>query len=67
MKKTTVKPAWICHECGVKHGRWFQEDGTYVGPEHHCATFHHGECGVCGTTNITVTEPRDYGNLREYK
>jgi len=35
-----------------------------VGPEQHCATFHHGKCGVCGTTNIAVTEPRDYGYLR---
>ena len=43
-------PAWICSECGDKHGRW---------PEGHCATWHNGECGWCGGTRA-VTEPRDY-------
>jgi hypothetical protein len=22
-----------------------------------------GTCGVCGATNVSVTEPRDYGHL----
>lgn len=45
-------PAWICRECGHKHGR--VTDGV--------ATFHTGdECGWCGRNDIPVTEPRDYG------
>ena len=43
-------PAWICSECGNKHGRW---------PEGHLATWHHGEWGWCGEDRM-VTEPRDY-------
>jgi hypothetical protein len=23
-----------------------------------------GTCGVCGATDVSVTEPRDYGHLR---
>lgn len=45
-------PAWICHGCGIKHGRL--RDG--------CATYHIGsECGWCGRSDEPVTEPRDWG------
>jgi len=53
---------WVCHECGVKHGGWYQGDG-YVGPSKHCATYHEGTCDVCGNKDVAVTEPRDYGYL----
>lgn len=44
-------PAWICWDCGNKHGRM---------PEGHCATFHKGDaCGWCGKETAT-TEPRDF-------
>lgn len=46
-------PAWICHGCGVEHGRVL---------EGHMATFHVGDpCGWCGKSDVAVTEPRDYG------
>jgi hypothetical protein len=32
-------PAWICHSCGETYGTWYKR-GSYVGPPHHCATFH---------------------------
>jgi hypothetical protein len=54
---------WVCHSCGIKHGGWYKDDSTYVGPRRHCATYHHGICGICNITNIAVTEPRDYGYL----
>lgn len=57
------EPAWVCYSCGLKHGTWYEDDGTYIGPKNMCSTYHHGTCGVCGTTNIGVTEPRDYGHL----
>jgi hypothetical protein len=58
-----VYPTWICHDCGVKYGAWYKK-GEYVGPKSHCSTMHIGECGVCGATDVAVTEPRDYGHLR---
>jgi hypothetical protein len=52
-------PAWICLDCGRKHGRW---------PEGHIGTFHvGGRCGWCGRDNVAVTEPRDYGYPRVVK
>ena len=53
---------WVCDTCGTKYGRWHQK-GKYLGPPHHCATYHMGKCDVCGAVNVPVTEPRDYGNL----
>lgn len=47
-------PAWICSDCGRKHGR--RECGI--------ATWHEDKCGVCGHTGL-VTEPRDYGHLKD--
>jgi hypothetical protein len=49
-------PVWICRECGRKHGHGW--------PEGHVATFHTGTCGVCGR-EASVTEPRDYGHLKD--
>ena len=47
-------PHWICHACGVKHGRVFPG---------HLATYHVGDpCGWCGREDLLVTEPRDYGH-----
>ena len=46
-------PAWICHDCGNRHG-------TSRGGE---STFHVGSaCGWCGRTDVPVTQPRDYGH-----
>jgi len=46
-------PSWICCDCGKRYGRKL--------PSKH-ATWHHGECNVCGEDDI-VTEPRDFGHL----
>lgn len=48
-------PAWICSECGEKHGR------RQVNPY---ATWHEDTCDICGKTDL-VTEPRDYGHLKD--
>ena len=39
-------PNWVCHDCGIKHGRRVLE----------IATYHHGTCGLCverGTSDRT--------------
>jgi hypothetical protein len=54
MKTEREYPVWICHPCGQRWGR--RECGV--------ATWHEDECGVCGKTEM-VTEPRDYGHLRD--
>jgi len=56
--------AWVCHDCGVKHGKWYQ-DGEYVGPPNYYSTMHYDTCDVCGAHDVICTEPRDYGYLRE--
>lgn len=61
MKKQTIN--WICDACGIKYGRWYQPGA--VGPKAHCATYHMGQCDSCGTKDVAVTEPRDYGYLVE--
>lgn len=48
-------PDWICIDCGEKHGK---------GPGNDCCTMHMGVCGVCGK-DAAVTEPRDFGHLKE--
>jgi hypothetical protein len=53
---------WVCHECGMKYGRWYQ-GRVYSGPPKHRATYHMGKCEVCDLINVPVTEPRDYGQL----
>ena len=51
-------PSWICDECGRLHGK--RPEGNPYG-----ATWHIGECGICGTGGVEVTECRDFGHLRE--
>jgi hypothetical protein len=48
-------PKWICGTCGETYGT------HAVG----VATWHEGTCGICGRVT-GVTEPRDYGHLREW-
>lgn len=66
MIKSKTKPkhfvAWVCHPCGVTYGKWYH-GGEYTGPKTHYSTMHLGSCDVCGTNNVSVTEPRDYGHL----
>ena len=57
-------PAWVCYRCGVQHGNWYQAE-EYVGPLNHCSTWHNGTCDVCNDAKVPVTEPRDYGHLRD--
>jgi len=47
-------PTWICEICGLKYGRRVAK----------IATWHGGICGVCGDA-AGVTEPRDFGHLRD--
>ena len=47
-------PAWICHTCGERHGN----------RECRMTTWHKGVCEVCGK-QAEVTEPRDYGHLKD--
>lgn len=44
----------ICSDCGQKHGR--RPAGA--------ATWHYGTCDLCGAAEM-VTEPRDFGGLKE--
>ena len=56
------QPAWVCNNCGEKFGGWWKQR-TYVGPSHHCASYHIGTCNVCNK-EAPVTEARDYGYLK---
>ena len=56
-------PKWICRDCGENYGTWYKR-GSYIGPPHHFPAYRNGICGVCGATEVQVTEPRDYGHLR---
>lgn len=48
-------PNWICSDCGNKYGR--RECGV--------ATWHPSTCEICGEDNVYVTEPRDFGHLKD--
>lgn len=61
MKTKKQYPTWICDDCGVRWGHWYQPQT--VAPKSHCATYHYGDCDVCGAKHTPVTEPRDYGHL----
>jgi len=50
-------PDWVCDECGREHGK--RPKGNPYG-----ATYHYGICDLCGH-NTDVTEPRDWGHLRD--
>jgi hypothetical protein len=62
-KKKLEYPTWVCDPCGTRYGQWYQP-GT-IGPKVHYATYHMGTCDVCKSTQVPVTEPRDYGHLIE--
>ncbi len=49
-------PTWICTECGFKYA----DPSKLRDPDKVVATWHTGECDVCGET-CAVTEPRDFG------
>lgn len=51
---TREYPDWVCADCGEKYGR--REVGV--------ATWHIDTCGLCGS-ECMVTEPRDFGHLKE--
>lgn len=48
-------PSWVCTPCGIKYGK---------GGGNGISTFHNGTCGICGS-DAAVTEPRDFGHLRD--
>lgn len=48
-------PTWVCLGCGVKYGK---------GEPNKYATWHWGTCDICGRER-GVTEPRDFGHLKE--
>lgn len=48
-------PNWICHSCGVKHGN---------GKQSSISCWHNGKCDIC-KRETAVTEPRDYGHMKE--
>lgn len=50
-----IYPSWICHDCGVEHGNG-RKDGV--------SCWHQGKCEIC-KRDTSVTEPRDYGHLKE--
>lgn len=52
---TKEYPQWICAKCGLKHGN--RPCGV--------STWHVDECGVCGKKEVGVTEPRDFGHMKE--
>jgi len=52
----TGQPEWVCADCGVRYGKRIGTDRR--------STWHVETCGVCGNETM-VTEPRDFGNLRE--
>lgn len=45
-----MRVAFICHDCGLRHGR----------VRTHLSTFHTGHCDCCGE-KTGITEARDYG------
>jgi len=47
-------PQWVCMACGEKFGR--KDAGL--------ATWHHGVCDIC-KADADVTEPRDFGHLKQ--
>lgn len=51
-------PDWICKTCGCFYGN--RPSGNPYG-----ATWHKDKCDVCGEVT-EVTEPRDFGHLREW-
>lgn len=57
-REVRAYPGWVCRDCALAHG------GRIL--KNHVATFHTDTCDVCKKTK-TVTEPRDYGHLRDWE
>lgn len=60
MAKTNIdpeQPDWVCNPCGARLGRNINRGIL--------STYHCGKCGVCGKPDVFVTEPRDFGYLRQ--
>jgi hypothetical protein len=55
MRISCHQPTWVCVPCGEKYSLG---NGTDM------STFHDGTCHVCGK-KASVTEPRDFGYLKE--
>jgi hypothetical protein len=51
-------PRWICRPCGWQYGRFPRMARI--------STWHEGICDICGTRG-PVSEPRDFGHLRDWK
>ena len=49
-------PDWVCRPCGWQYGRFPNMDRI--------SAWHQGTCGICGQRGA-VTEPRDFGHLRD--
>lgn len=49
-------PQWICADCGRRYGN--SEPRPFM-------TWHVGKCEVCLVANKDVTEPRDFGHLKD--
>lgn len=54
------QPEWCCDACGKAFGCRYR---TMGGLSRWTATYHVGTCGVCGDSQVSVTEPRDFGYL----
>lgn len=54
LEHTSNYPAWICGSCGIRYGK--RPCGK--------ATWHLDTCQICGKYTV-VTEPRDFGHLRD--
>jgi hypothetical protein len=56
-RKAPPYPDWICRPCGFAYGRFPSQDRV--------SCWHEDTCGICGEVT-EVTEPRDFGYLREW-
>lgn len=48
-------PVWVCNDCGNRYGNRKAGEG---------ATWHYDKCDICKCAG-TVTEPRDFGHLKD--
>jgi len=54
MSVAKEQPGWVCMQCGSKYGHRLPR----------MATWHKDTCSVC-KRETAVTEPRDFGYLKE--
>ncbi len=57
LKNNNLYPNWICQDCALING------GRLI--KNHIATFHTGYCDICKRKRV-ITEPRDYGHLKDF-